>query len=304
MGVQMKAIVHTEFGGPEVLRLEDVEEPHAGPGQVRLKVVAAGVNPLDYKIRRGWMSDLMPTSLPTTPGLEAAGVVDEVGAGVTGVAVGDEVMAWTATGSYAEYAVADDFALKPAGLDWETAAALPVALETADRVLTTLEVTAGETLLVHGAAGPVGAFGVQLAVARGVTVVGTSSPRNHDYLRSLGAIPVTYGDGLADRVRTLAPQGVDAVFDAAGQDALDVSVELRGSTDRIVTITDLRALDLGIVFSGTGRRFGAQLADYAQLVATDALGARVAATFALADAGRAHDLSETGHANGKVVLVP
>ncbi|WP_406276821.1 NADP-dependent oxidoreductase [Nocardia sp. NBC_00881] len=300
----MKAIVYGEYGGPEVLRLENVEEPHAGPGQVRLKVAAAGVNPVDYKIRRGWMQDMAPASLPAIPGLEAAGVVDEVGAGVTGVAVGDEVVAWTVTGSYAEYALADDFAPKPAGLGWETAAALPVALETADRVLDTLGVTTRETLLVHGAAGAVGAFGVQLAVARGVTVVGTASPRNHDYLRSLGAIPVTYGDGLADRVRALAPQGVDAVFDVAGQAALEVSIELRGGTDRIVTITDLRAFDLGIVFSGSNRRFGVQLADYAQLVADDALGVRVAASFALADAGRAHELSETGHPGGKVVLIP
>jgi NADPH:quinone reductase-like Zn-dependent oxidoreductase len=300
----MKAIVYGEYGGPEVLRLEDVEEPHAGPGQVRLKVVAAGVNPVDYKIRRGWMPDMAPASLPAILGLEAAGVVDEVGAGVTGVAVGDEVMAWTVTGSYAEYALADDFAPKPAGLGWETAAALPVALETADRVLDTLGVTAGETLLVHGAAGVVGAFGVQLAFARGVTVIGTASPRNHGYLRSLDAIPVTYGDGLADRVLAIAPQGVDAVFDVAGQDALDVSIELRGGTDRIVTITDLRAFDLGIVFSGSNRRFGPQLADYAQLVAGDTLGVRVAASFALADAGQAHDLSETGHPGGKVVLIP
>jgi NADPH:quinone reductase-like Zn-dependent oxidoreductase len=250
------------------------------------------------------MPDMAPASLPAIPGVEAAGVIDEVGAGVTGVAVGDEVLAATVTGSYAEYAVADDFALKPAGLGWETAAALPVALETADRVLDTLGLTAGETLLVHGAAGPVGAFGVQLAVARGVTVVGTASPRNHGYLRSLGAIPVTYGDGLADRVRALAPQGVDAVFDAAGQNALDVSIDLRGGTGRIVTISDPRAFDLGIVFSGASRRFGTQLADYARLVADGTLGVRVAATFALADAGQAHALSETGHAGGKVVLVP
>jgi len=300
----MKAIVYAQHGGPEVLRLEDVEEPHAGPGQVRLKVMAAGVNPVDYKIRNGWMPDMAPASWPAIPGLEAAGVVDEVGSGVTGVTVGDEVMAPTVTGSYAEYALADDFALKPAGLSWQVAAALPVALETADRVLDVLGVTAGETLLVHGAAGPVGAFGVQLAVARGVTVVGTASPRNHDYLRSLGAIPVTYGDGLADRVWALAPQGIDAVFDAAGQSALDVSIELRGGTERIVTIADVRAFELGIVFSGSNRRFGAQLADYAQLVADNALGVRVAESFALADSGRAHELSETGHAGGKVVLVP
>jgi NADPH:quinone reductase-like Zn-dependent oxidoreductase len=245
-----------------------------------------------------------PAEGQLTQHLQLPRVVDEVGAGVTGVAVGEEVMAPTVTGSYAEYALADDFALKPAGLGWETAAALPVAVETADRVLDTLGVTAGETLLVHGAAGAVGAFGVQLAVARGATVVGTASPRNHDYLRSLGAILVTYGDGLADRVRALTPQGVDAVFDVAGQAALDVSIELRAGTDRIVTITDLRAFDLGIVFSGSNRRFGTQLADYAQLVADDTLSVRVAASFPLADAGRAHELSETGHPGGKVILIP
>lgn len=298
----MKAIAFSEYGGSDVLRLEDVEEPHAGPGQVRLKVMAAGVNPVDYKIRRGWMPDMAPASMPAIPGMEAAGVVDEIGPGVTGVAVGDEVLAPTVTGSYAEYALANDFALKPAGLGWETAAALPVAVETADRVLDTLGVKAGETLLVHGAAGVVGAIGVQLAVGRGVNVIGTAAPRNHEYLHSLGAAPVTYGDGLADRVRVLAPNGIDAVFDAAGQDALDVSIELRGSTDRIVTITDLRAFDLGIVFSGDARRFGAQLGEYAQLVADNALSVRIAATFELADAGRAHDLSETGHAGGKVIL--
>ncbi|GAB3930847.1 NADP-dependent oxidoreductase [Kribbella albertanoniae] len=300
----MKAIVFAEYGGPEVLRLEDVEEPHAGPGQVRLRVMAAGVNPVDYKIRRGWMPDMAPASFPAILGMEAAGVVDEIGPGVTGVAVGDEVLAPTVTGSYAEYALANDFALKPAGLEWETAAALPVAVETADRVLEILAVKAGETLLVHGAAGVVGAVAVQLAVNRGVTVIGTAAPRNHDYLHSLGASPVTYGDGLADRVRVLAAQGIDAVFDAAGQDALDVSIELRGSTDRIVTITDLRAFDLGIVFSGSARSFGPQLTHYAQLVADNALRVRVAATFNLADAGRAHDLSETGHAGGKVILIP
>ncbi|NKE64113.1 alcohol dehydrogenase catalytic domain-containing protein, partial [Lentzea sp. PSKA42] len=148
----MKAITYTEFGGPEVLRLEEVEEPHAGPGQVRLKVLAAAVNPLDHKIRNGWMPHMAP-AFPAIPGLEAAGVVDEVGEGVTGVSVGDEVLAWTVTGAYAEYALATDFAAKPADLDWDVAAALPVAVETSARVLDALEVGAGDTLLVHGAAG-------------------------------------------------------------------------------------------------------------------------------------------------------
>lgn len=299
----MKAITYTEFGGPEVLRLEEVEEPHAGPGQVRLKVLAAAVNPLDHKIRSGWMPHMAP-AFPATPGVEAAGVVDEVGEGVTGVSVGDEVLAWTVTGAYAEYALATDFALKPAELDWDTAAALPVAIETSARVLESLKVAEGETLLLHGAAGAVGAVGVQLAVARGVTVIGTASPRNHDYLRSLGAIPVAYGAGLAERVRAAAPQGVDAVYDAAGQGDLEMSIELLGGTDRIITIADPRAAEVGVTFSSGGRSFGAELGEYARFVADGALVVRVAQGFPLVDAGQAQELSASGHAGGKVVLRP
>ncbi|MFE9451645.1 NADP-dependent oxidoreductase [Streptomyces sp. NPDC006739] len=301
----MKAISYAEYGGPEVLRPAEVTEPHARPGQVRVKIVAAAVNPIDFKIRRGWAPQMGPASLPAVPGLEGAGVVDEVGAGVDGVSVGDEVMVWTDTGSYAEYALASDFALKPAGLDWETAAALPVAVETSDRVLGELAVGRGETLLIHGAAGVVGSVGVQIAVARGVTVIGTASEANHDFLRSLGAIPVAYGDGLADRVRTVAPHGIDAVYDVAGIDALDVSVELRGgTTDRIVTTNDARAFELGITFSIGGRRFGPQLAHYARQAAEGRLRVRVDRGFPLVDAAGAHELIESGHARGKVLLRP
>ncbi|WP_371583122.1 NADP-dependent oxidoreductase [Streptomyces sp. NBC_01314] len=302
----MKAISYEEYGGPEVLRQAEVTEPHAGPGQVRIRIVAAAVNPIDFKIRHGWVQEMMgPVSFPAVPGMEAAGIVDELGEGVTGVSVGDEVMGWTETGAYAEYALASDFALKPAGLDWETAAALPVAVETSDRALGALAVGQDETLLIHGAASVVGSVGVQLAVARGVTVIGTASEANHDYLRSLGAIPVVYGDGLADRVRAVAPQGIDAVYDVAGIDALDVSVELRGgTTDRIVTISDPRAFELGITFSGDNRRFGPELTEYARLASDGQLRVRVDQSFPLADAAKAHELSESGRARGKLLLRP
>ena len=301
----MKAISYDEYGGPEVLRLAEVTEPHAGPGQVRVKIVAAAVNPIDVKIRQGRAPQMGPPSLPAVPGVEGAGIVDEVGAGVSGVSIGDEVMLWTDTGASAEYALASDFALKPACLDWETAAALPVAVETSDRVLGELAVGLGETLLIHGAAGVVGSVGVQIAVARGATVIGTASEANHGFLRSLGAIPVAYGDGLVDRVRAVAPQGVDAVYDVVGMDALDVSVELRGgTTDRIVTTNDPRAFVLGITFSIGGRRFGPELAEYARLAADGRLRVRVDQSFTLADAARAHELSESGHARGKVLLRP
>ncbi|MET7365319.1 NADP-dependent oxidoreductase [Streptomyces sp. NPDC005566] len=306
----MEAIVYEEFGGPEVLRLVRTDDVHAGPGQIRVAVRAAGVNPVDYKIRNGWMEAAFPTPLPATPGSEFAGVVDETGEGVTGFSAGDEVFGRSATGAYAAHVLADAdaVALKPEGLGWEEAAALPVATATAARVLDELAVTEGDTLLVHGAAGAVGSAGVQLAASRGATVIGTASPANHDYLRVLGAIPVEYGDGLVERVRSVAPQGVDAVFDAAGKGALAASVELRGgTTDRIVTIADADAAKYGVAFSagGGGRPDEAErLAEYAELAAVGELRIPVAQTFALRDAARAHELSEAGHVRGKLVLLP
>ncbi|MEU0845222.1 NADP-dependent oxidoreductase [Streptomyces sp. NPDC005962] len=301
----MEAIVFEEYGGPEVLRLTTADEPHAGPGQVRLRVRAAGVNPLDYKIRGGGMREVFPTEFPAILGSEAAGVVDEVGEGVTGLAVGDEAFGFMETGAYAAYALASVVARKPEELGWEEAAALPVAGETADRVLDQLAVQNGETLLLHGAAGAVGSAAVQLAVARGVTVIGTASPRNHDYLRSLGAIPVAYGEGLADRVRAVAPKGVDAVFDAAGKGALPVSIELRGGTpDRIVTIADPAAAEYGVAFSSGGDRDADALAGYARSADEGGLRVPVARSFPLQDAAAAHAESESGHVRGKLVLRP
>ncbi|MFE6978244.1 NADP-dependent oxidoreductase [Streptomyces sp. NPDC057682] len=303
----MEAIVFEEFGGPEVLHPARVEDPHPGPGQVRLRIRAAAVNPMDYKIRRGWMEDVFSTSLPAVPGVEGAGVVDALGEGVTGFAVGDEVLGWTATGSYAEYALAAAslIARKPPGLDWQDAAALTIAASTAQRVLDELAVASGETLLLHGAAGAVGTAAVQLAVARGATVIGTASPANHDYLRVLGATPVTYGDGLVERVREAAPQGVDAVFDASGRGALPDSVELRGgTTDRIVTIADPDAAKYGVAFSGGGSRSGEQLAEHARRAAAGELRVPVAAALSLEEAARAQELSERGHVRGKLVLLP
>ncbi|MEE1738107.1 NADP-dependent oxidoreductase [Streptomyces sp. BE147] len=304
----MEAIVYEEFGGPDVLRLARVDEVRPGPGQVRVKVRAAGVNPIDYKIRHGWMEQAFPTPLPATPGTEFAGVVEETGEGVTAFAPGDEVLGWSATGAYATHALAAAAALarKPEGLAWDEAAALPVATETASRVLDELEVAEGDTLLLHGAAGAVGSAAVQLAAARGATVIGTASPANHDYLRVLGAVPVAYGDGLVARVRELAPQGVDAVFDASGRGALPDSIELRGgTTDRIVTIADPDAGKLGVAFSaGGGGPSAERLARNARRAALGELRVPVARTLPLAEARTAHELSEAGHVRGKLVLLP
>ncbi|MFE5615459.1 NADP-dependent oxidoreductase [Streptomyces sp. NPDC056524] len=305
----MEAITYEEFGGPEVLRHEaGVTVPEPGAGQVRVKVAAVGVNPLDHKRRHGWVEAFYPTTFPAVPGLEFAGTVDALGEGVTGVEAGDEVFGWTTTGAYAEYALAEVFVPKPAGLSWERAASIPVAGETARRVLDLLALKEGETLLLHGAAGAVGALAVQFAVAAGVTVVGTASARNHDFLRGLGAIPVTYGEGLADRVRAAAPQGVDAVFDAAGHDTLPVSIELTGGAkERIVTIAAVDAEEHGIVFSGVtvapplARTW---LTAHARLAAEGRLRLDIAETFPLKEAARAQELSESGHVRGKLVLLP
>jgi NADPH:quinone reductase-like Zn-dependent oxidoreductase len=298
--------VFDEFGGPEVLQAREVDTPSPGPGQVRIAVRAAGVNAMDYKIRRGWMAGMFDTQFPAVPGIELAGVVDEAGEGAE-FAVGDEVVGWSETGAYAEYALAGNVVRKPAGVDWQQAAGLPAVGETAQRVLRELDLKSGETLLLHGAAGGVGAVATQLAVALGATVIGTASPENHDYLRSLGATPVEYGDGLVDRVREVAPQGIDAVYDTAGQGALPDSIELRGGTDRIVTIADMAGAELGVAVSygGTPPEISAAgLIEQLQLIADGKLSVRIADTFALTDAAKAQELSESGHAKGKLIIVP
>ncbi|MFF9869252.1 NADP-dependent oxidoreductase [Streptomyces sp. NPDC013953] len=302
----MKAIIYNEFGGPDVLTFGEAGKPVPGTGEVRVRVVAVGVNPLDYKRRYGWVEEFYPTTFPAVPGLEFAGVVDALGDGVSEFAVGDEVFGWTRTGAYAEYAIAGDIVHKPAGLSFESAATLPVAGETTQRVLGLLGLKAGETLLLHGAAGAVGQVAVQLAVALGATVIGTASPANHDFLRGLGAVPVAYGDGLADRVRAAAPQGVDAVFDAAGHGTLPPSIELLGGrTDRIITIAATDAASHGVVFSGGGtppEAVRAGLAEHGRLAAEGRLHVPVVETFPLADAAKAQELSEAGHVRGKLII--
>ncbi len=299
----MKAVVIDEFGGPGVLHVADRELPEPGAGQVRVRVRAAGVNGIDGTIRSGAAQQMFPTQLPAVLGLEIAGTVDGVGPGVEGLAAGDDVLGFADGGGYAEYALATTVAPKPAELGWTEAAALPVAAETALRVLGLLEVTQGDTLLIHGAAGGVGTVAVQLAVARGAIVIGTASEANHDHLRELGATPVLYGEGLVDRVRAAAPDGVDAVFDAAGRGALPDSIGLRGGTSRIVTIADPAAFGLGIPFSGEADRDAGDLAEVARQAGDGRLRVTVAETYSLEEAPAAHEAVATGHGRGKVVLL-
>ena len=297
----MKAVRFTRFGGPEVLELVDLPDPHPGPGQVRIAVRAAGVNPSDWKKRQG----LMDEELPQTLGYEAAGVVDELGAGVVDVAVGDRVFGFSTEGAaQAELAVLSNYAPIPASLDFIGAAALPAAIETATRALDQLGVEGG-TLLISGASGSVGSAAVQFAVVRGARVIGTASPANHEYLRSLGAEPVAYGEGLVERVRALAPEGVDAALDVAGSGVLPELIELAGGPEHVVTIADFAgAREHGVRFSsGDAGRAVHVLAEIGELIDSERFSLPVAQTFPLAEIAQAHRVSEGGHVRGKLVLV-
>jgi NADPH:quinone reductase-like Zn-dependent oxidoreductase len=249
---------------------------------------------------------MMGGDLPQTTGREAAGVVDELGEGVDDVVPGDRVFGFVAGAGAAELALLADYAPIPASLDFAGAAALPVAVETATRTLDLLEVGQDTILLVNGAAGAVGSSAVQLARLRGARVIGTASPANHDYLRSLGAEPTTYGDRMTEQVRELAPGGVDAALDAAGGGALPALVELSGGPDRVVTIADYPgAQETGAQFSGgmgTGRAIHA-LRDIGPLIESGQFSLPVAQTFPLEKIAEAHALSQEGHVRGKLVLL-
>jgi NADPH:quinone reductase-like Zn-dependent oxidoreductase len=299
----MKAVQFSRFGGPEVLEVVELPDPHPAAGQVRIAVRAAGVNPIDWKVRSGAMGG----DVPQTTGREVAGVVDDVGDGVSDVKPGDEVFGLAAGGGgAAQLALSSEYAPIPPSLDFAAAAALPVAVETAVRTLDLLGVGAGTTVLINGAAGGVGSAAVQIARARGARVIGTASEGNHDYLRSLGAEPTTYGEGLEQRVHELAPDGVDAALDAAGVGALPALVELTGSPDRVVTIADfLGAQETGATFSGGmgARRAMHALGEIGDLIEAGKFSLAVQQTFPLHQIAEAHELSQRGHVRGKLVVL-
>lgn len=297
----MKAVRFSRFGGPEVLEIVDLPDPRPGPGEVRIAVRAAGVNASDWKKRQG----LLDQELPQTLGYEAAGVVDELGEGVTDVAIGDRVFGFGAGAAQAELAVLSRYAPIPPSLGFAEAAALPVAAETAARALGELGVRNGSTLLVNGASGTVGRAAVQLAVARGARVIGTCGPGNHEAVRSLGAEPVTYGDGMAQRVRALSPGGAVLALDVAGSGVLPDLVELAGGPDQVVTIADFAgAQRYGVRFStgDTGRALSVldQLGD---LVEHGRFSVPIGQAFPLADVADAHRAGEAGRVRGKLVLL-
>lgn len=297
----MQAVRYETYGGPEVLHLVDVDEPHAGPGKIRIAVRAAGVNGIDWKIRAGYMSGSSALDAPRGTGTDAAGVVDEVGDGVEGVSVGDAVFG-SGSGALAEKAVLSAWAPKPDGLSFHEAAGFPIPVETARRILDEVGVQSGQTLLVSGAAGGVGSAVVQIARSRGVTVIGTASERNADYLSSLGATPTTYGDGLVERVRALAPHGVDAALDIAGSGVIDELIELTGDPAKVVSIADFGAGEKGAQVSTSAKDPATAFAEAARLFEAGGLRLRVARTFSLEDAAAAQAASAEGHIAGRIVV--
>jgi NADPH:quinone reductase-like Zn-dependent oxidoreductase len=306
----MRAITQTQYGGPEVLGLAEVDEPTVGPDSVRVRVQAAGVNPVDFKIRQGHLKGAFPSYFPLVLGWDVCGVVEAAGPAVRGFAPGDEIVAYARKdylqhGAYAERMSIPQRCLahKPKRIDARAAAGLPLAGLTAWQALTEgVELKKGQTVLVHAASGGVGSFAVQLARWLGARVIGTASEANHDYLRSFGAEPVTYGQGLEDRVRKLAPQGVDAVVDLVGGAALASSPGLLRPGGRLTSIIDpgtVQKLGGRYVFV---RPEATHLAKLAELVDEGQLQIEVARAYPLDQAADAHRLLETGHVRGKLVL--
>lgn len=295
----MRAVQYHAFGGPEVLRLDEVPVPEPGPGQVRVAVHSAGVNALDRKIREGLLGD---RAMPQRPGLEMAGVVEAAGT-CAPAKLGDRVFGWSVTGAYADLALAEVVAAVPPGLSWQEAASLPVSGEAAVRGIRELAIRSGETLLIHGASGGVGALATQLAVASGVVVIGTSSEANSHYVRSLGATPVVHGEGFVDRVHALTPR-IDAILDTAGSGALSDLLTLRGGTERVITLADPTASAQGIRFSSQtpSSRDAQMLAELAVAVASRRLRMRQARSYPLHRAAQAQEDAATGLSRGKVTI--
>ncbi len=295
------------FGGPEALEVREVPEPHAGPGQLRVRVAAAGLNPMDWKlVGSPQAAAAFGVTLPTGFGNDYAGVVDEVGDGVASFAVGDRVHGAAFGRAVADHVVvtpqAEPVIRTPDGVDDVTAATLVIAGRTADAVLRAIDVHAGDTLLVGGAAGGVGVFVVQLARLAGARVLGTGSEGTFDFLRSLGAEPVEYGDGLVDHVRLLAADGVTAAADLVGNETALAAVELGVPAERIATIAT------GEPPSGTRATGGRDAAPdaparIAELVASGQLTVPVAASYPLDRIREAVEVQRDGHVHGKLVLL-
>ncbi|MET7365108.1 NADP-dependent oxidoreductase [Streptomyces sp. NPDC005566] len=305
----MKAISYSSYGPADVLEYGDRPDPKVGPDSVLVKVRAAAVNPVDWKARQGYLQSALEAVFPVIPGWDVSGVVVQPGAAVDEFSVGDEVIGYVredflSRGTLAEYVAAPvrTLARKPLNLSFEEAAGLPLCGLTAYQVLhRTLKVQDGETVLVHAAAGGVGSFAVQLARHAGCRVIGTAGPHNHEYVRQLGAEPVEYGDGLADRLRALAPDGIDAAFDTVGGEALRVSAETLAHDGRLASIADAEVFSYGGRYAFV-RPDAQDLTQIAELAEQGIITVHVDQVFTLEQAADAYRLNEQGRTRGKIVV--
>lgn len=299
-----RAVSYSSYGGPEVLEVIDVDEPHPAAGEVRVSVRAAALNAFDVKARAS--SAVLPKRmLPRGQGFEFAGVVDAVGAEVTAVAIGDEVIGFTDFAAQAESVLVPEshLAAKPDSLDWATAGSIGLVGNTAVRSVDAAALRPGETVLVSAAGGGVGLIACQLALLTGAIVIGTARTKHHDFLRGLGVIPVDYGPGLVDRVREVAPEGIDAVLDNAGEETVLAALDLGVPSSRINTIVFYDGAEkYGITTVGGGKKSAAQLAQLAELVDSGSLVVPIAATYPLAEVRAAYEQFENRHASGAPAL--
>ncbi|SCZ64691.1 NADPH:quinone reductase [Arthrobacter sp. UNCCL28] len=303
----MKAMTYSKYGNPDVLELTEQPMPKVGPGMVLVKVKASSVNPVDWKIMGGHLDPLMDLQFPAIPGWDVAGVVEAVGIDAPHFKPGDEVISYGRKdyvhgGSFAEYIALPErlLARKPESLDWNESAGLPLAGLTAYQVLNRLGLQSGETVLIHGGAGGVGSLGIQIAVARGAKVIATASEKNHDFLRSLGAEPVAYGEGLAARVKALRPEGVDVVADFVGGN-LEATLEVLAENGRHASIADNEVEAHGGTWMWVNP-VGAELQQLADLVDEHKIRVEVATALPLSEAADAFRLNMEGHTRGKIVV--
>jgi NADPH:quinone reductase-like Zn-dependent oxidoreductase len=306
----MRAVRFDEYGGIDVLKVDEAPTPVPGTGQVLVRVKAAGINPGEAKIREGFLHSRWPATFPSGEGTDLAGIIERLGDGVTGFAVGDEVIGYVDNrSSQAEYVVVDaaNLAVKPAAVPWEVAGAIPVVGFTAWAAVRAVGAGNGDTVVVSGAAGGVGSIAVQLARRTGAAVVGLAGEGNHDWLRGHGVIPVTYGDGVAERIRAAAPSAPNAFIDTYGEGYVELALDELGiPAARVDTIVRFDAVEkYGVKAEGNGAGASAGvLAELAGLIAAGELEIPIAGTYPLAQVRDAYTELAKGHIRGKIVLVP
>jgi NADPH:quinone reductase-like Zn-dependent oxidoreductase len=303
------AVRFDKYGGVDVLQVTEVDRPVPGPGQVLVRVKAAGINPGEAKIREGLLAQLWPTTFPSGEGSDLAGVAEELGADVAGIAVGEEVLGFTDNrASHAELVVveADNLIPKPSGVSWEAAGSLYVVGATAWAMVHAVAAGPGDTVVVSGAAGGVGSIAVQLAKIAGAMVIGLASEANHPWLTDHGVIPVSYGEGVADRIRAASGGRVDAFLDTQGGGYVELALDLGVRPERIDTIADFTAKEkYGVKIDGNAVGRNARvLAELAGLIDQEDLEIPIAGTYPLAEVRDAYRELEKGHTHGKIVLKP